>query len=306
MKFDVIVMGGINVDLLVHVQQYPPYGTNVPAQSLEINVGGKGANQAVAVVKQHVCTTLIGSIGADQWGQQALDSLTQNNILPDQVVIKSTAATGTAVAVVDQTGENTLMVVLGANLALTRDDILTVMQDLEANIFLTNLETSRESVLTALQLAHKKGMYIIVDPAPASSYFPEVLQYADLVTPNKEETQQITGIPVENFAEAQKAAYLITQKGVPKAIVKLGSLGSVLYEASTQHFTIIPATPVQAVNTVGAGDTFAGVLAANLVQDPDNLVSAIKTASKAAALKVARSGGQAAIPTQEEIAQFSI
>lgn len=306
MKFDVIVMGGINVDLLVHVQQYPPYGTNVPAQSLEINVGGKGANQAVAVVKQHVRTNLIGSIGADQWGQQALDSLTQNNILPDQVVIKSTAATGTAVAVVDQTGENTLMVVLGANLALTRDDIITVMQDLEASIFLTNLETSRESVLTALQLAHKKGMYTIVDPAPASSYFPEVLQYADLVTPNKEETQQITGIPVENFAEAQKAAYLITQKGVPKAIVKLGSLGSVLYEASTQHFTIIPATPVQAVNTVGAGDTFAGVLAANLVQDPDNLVSAIKTASKAAALKVARTGGQAAIPTQEEIAQFSI
>lgn len=306
MKFDVIVMGGINVDLLVHVQQYPPYGTNVPAQSLEINVGGKGANQAVAVVKQHVRTTLIGSIGSDQWGQQALDSLTQNNILPDQVVIKSTAATGTAVAVVDQTGENTLMVVLGANLALTRDDILTVMQDLEASIFLTNLETSRESVLTALQLAHKKGMYTIVDPAPASSYFPEVLQYADLVTPNKEETQQITGIPVENFAEAQKAAYLITQKGVPKAIVKLGSLGSVLYEASTQHFTIIPATPVQAVNTVGAGDAFAGVLAANLVQDPDNLVSAIKTASKAAALKVARTGGQAAIPTQKEIAQFSI
>ncbi|MFC0291118.1 ribokinase [Bombilactobacillus bombi] len=303
-NLDVIVMGAINMDILVHVDQYPKYGANVPAKNLEINVGGKGSNQAVAVAKQHVNQTLIGSIGNDDFGKQILSSLENSGVKTDHLIIKDDVQTGTAVAAVDNTGENTFMVVLGANNSITSSDIDAAMKNLNAKVFLVNLETSQESVLAALKIAKSKDMYIVLDPAPENSYFEESLKYADVVTPNKQETERITGVKVETIADGKKAAKIIANKGVKNVIVKLGESGNVLYESEKDLFTIIKATRVKAVNTVGAGDTFAGVLSAHLAKNPNNLVEAIEIASKAAAIKVSRSGGHEAIPTLEEINQF--
>ena len=211
--------------------------------------------------------------------------------------------TGIAVAVVDKTGENTFMVILGANNALKKNEIQEVMEPLNGKIFLLNLETSQESVLAALQEAKRKEMYIILDPAPEGSYFEEAINYADLVTPNRQETEKITGIEVKGVEDAKKAAKWIANKGVKDIVVKLGSEGNLLYESKKDKFTFIKATKVKAVNTVGAGDTFAGVLAARLAKKVD-LISAVEFASKAAAIKVSRAGGQASIPTEEEVENF--
>ena len=124
-----------------------------------------------------------------------------------------------------------------------------------------------------------------------------------MVTPNRQETEKITGIEVKGVEDAKKAAKWIANKGVKDIVVKLGSEGNLLYESKKDKFTFIKATKVKAVNTVGAGDTFAGVLAARLAKKVD-LISAVEFASKAAAIKVSRAGGQASIPTEEEVENF--
>ncbi|GEQ49139.1 ribokinase [Tetragenococcus koreensis] len=304
MDLDVIVMGAINMDMYVHVDDFPKYGENIQAKELDQKVGGKGSNQAVTVAKQGVNQALIGTVGNDDFGKQILDSLSQQGVKTDYIVNKDDTQTGIAVAVVDHTGENTFMVILGANMALKAEEVEQAMEPLEGKIFLLNLETSQESVLAALKMAKKKKMYVVLDPAPEGSYFEEALQYADLVTPNQQETERITGMSVNTVDDAKKAAKWIADQGVSDVIVKLGSEGSVLYESQKDHFTIIEATRVKAINTVGAGDIFAGVLASKLAKEPDDLVAAAKLASKASALKVSRPGGQDGIPTKEELDQL--
>lgn len=304
MDLDVIVMGAINMDMYVHVDDFPKYGENIQAKELDQKVGGKGSNQAVTVAKQGVNQALIGTVGNDDFGKQILDSLSQQGVKTDYIVNKDDTQTGIAVAVVDHTGENTFMVILGANMALKAEEVEQAMEPLEGKIFLLNLETSQESVLAALKMAKKKKMYVVLDPAPEGSYFEEALQYADLVTPNQQETERITGISVNTVDDAKKAAKWIADQGVSDVIVKLGSEGSVLYESQKDRFTIIEATRVKAINTVGAGDIFAGVLASKLAKESDDLVAAAKLASKASALKVSRPGGQDGIPTKEELDQL--
>lgn len=304
MDLDVIVMGAINMDMYVHVDDFPKYGENIQAKELDQKVGGKGSNQAVTVAKQGVNQALIGTVGNDDFGKQILDSLSQQGVKTDYIVNKDDTQTGIAVAVVDHTGENTFMVILGANMALKAEEVEQAMEPLEGKIFLLNLETSQESVLAALKMAKKKKMYVVLDPAPEGSYFEEALQYADLVTPNQQETERITGMSVNTVDDAKKAAKWIADQGVSDVIVKLGSEGSVLYESQKDHFTIIEATRVKAINTVGAGDIFAGVLASKLAKEPDDLVAAAKLASKASAIKVSRPGGQEGIPTKEELDQL--
>lgn len=304
MDLDVIVMGAINMDMYVHVDDFPKYGENIQAKELDQKVGGKGSNQAVTVAKQGINQALIGTVGNDDFGKQILGSLSQQGVKTDYIVNKDDTQTGIAVAVVDHTGENTFMVILGANMALKAEEVEQAMEPLEGKIFLLNLETSQESVLAALKMAKKKKMYVVLDPAPEGSYFEEALQYADLVTPNQQETERITGMSVNTVDDAKKAAKWIADQGVSDVIVKLGSEGSVLYESQKDHFTIIEATRVKAINTVGAGDIFAGVLASKLAKEPDDLVAAAKLASKASALKVSRPGGQDGIPTKEELDQL--
>lgn len=304
MDLDVVVMGAINMDMYVNVKDFPKYGENIQAKSLEQKIGGKGSNQAVAVAKQGVKQVLIGSVGNDDFGQQITEKLEQQGVKTNSVIKKDNVQTGIGVAVVDETGENTFMVILGANEALEAKEVEQTFEPLDGKVFLLNLETSQESVLAALKIAKKKGMYVVLDPAPEGSYFEEALQYADLVTPNRQETERITGLTVESQDDARQAAKWIAAKGVPNVIVKLGTEGNVLYESGKDKFTFIESTEVKAINTVGAGDTFAGVIAAQLAQKPGDIEGATRLASKAAAIKVSRPGGQESIPTAEEVDKF--
>lgn len=305
MNFDVIVMGSINMDMLVFVNNFPKFGENVVANGMEVLAGGKGSNQAVAVAKQDVKHAFLGAVGTDDFGNQMLEILDNKGVETKYIIRKENVPTGTAVGIVDQSGENTFMGILGANMAITEKDIQTSFAPLESKILLLQMETSKESVMTALKIAKEKGMYVILDPAPEGCFFEEALGYADLVTPNKQETEKITGIKIVNLEDAKKAARIIADTGVTNVIVKLGGEGSVLFESEKDAFTVIEAKKVTAINTVGAGDTFAGVLAAVLSKDKQDLVRAIKIATQASALKVSRPGGQDAIPTKEELSNYT-
>lgn len=304
MGYDVVVMGSINMDILVFVNEFPKFSENIVAKGMVTHAGGKGANQAVAVAKQGVNHAFIGAIGNDDFGKQMQEILAAKGVDTDHLIIKKDSQTGTAVGILDQTGENTFLGILGANMAVTANEVEKSLAPVEGKIFLLQMETSKESVLAALRMAKAKGMYVILDPAPEGCFFEEALSYADLVTPNSQETEKITGIKIVTAEDARKAARIIAEKGVQNVIVKMGSQGSLLYESEKDQFTFVEAKKVKAVDTVGAGDTFAGVLASVLSENLANLHHAIKVATQASALKVSREGGQEAIPTKEELVQY--
>lgn len=304
MKYDVVVMGSINMDILVFVNDFPNFSENVVAKGMVTQAGGKGANQAVAVAKQGVTYAFLGAIGNDDFGTQMKRILSDKGVDISHLIIKKDVPTGAAVGIVDHTGENTFLGSLAANMAITSVEIKNSFESIEGNIFLLQMETSKESILTALEAAKNKNMYIILDPAPEGCFFEEALGYADLVTPNSHETEKITGIKVESIEDAKKAAKIIADKGVPNVIVKMGSKGSLLFESKKDHYTFVEAKKVKTIDTVGAGDTFAGVLASVLSENPESLHYAMKVATQASALKVSREGGQDAIPTRKELMQF--
>lgn len=301
MYYNVIVMGSINMDMFVYVDKFPNLGDNTVAKSSEIHLGGKGSNQAIAVAKQNVPHAFIGAVGNDGAANQMIDMLKQFGVNTDYIIRKDNTQTGACVAIIDKNGSNTPIGILGANMAITAAEIKEVFSKIEGGSFLLQMETSKESVITALKEAKKKNMFIILDPAPEGLFFEEALAYADLVTPNKNETERIVGFKIATLDDAIKAAKKIATFGVKNVIVKLGDKGSVVFESESDTITYVEACKVKAVNTIGAGDTFAGVLASILSEKKMDLLEAVKIATKASAMKISRSGGPEVIPTRDEL-----
>lgn len=300
-KYDLAVLGSINLDIMVTVGQYPAYGDTVLAKRIEMLPGGKGANQAVTAAKLGKRTAFIGVVGDDSAGRQMVENLVSYGI-EDRFIQKTVAyGTGTFVPIVDSQGENTMVGTLGANQALNSDFVITCLDEIEADVLLLQMETSAESILAAMKKAKEKGMTVILDPAPAERFDVEALQYADIITPNVQETYSITGICVTDIDTAIEVAKKLESMGVKKSIIKMGSEGNVLYQDG--QVVVIPALSVKAQNTVGAGDTFVAALACAYSSSPD-LEKAVQYGNIAAELKVSRAGGQNGIPTHEEIEAY--
>lgn len=298
MSFDVAVMGSINLDVKVLVEQYPNYAETSSAKSIEMLPGGKGSNQAVAIAKLGGNVAFVGAVGDDSAGKQMIDNLEKQNVDTTNIYRSTEEGTGTFVIMLDDKGENTMVGTLGANNTLKKEEVETVIESIDVPVLLLQMETSKESIDGALSKAKEKGMFIILDPAPANGYFEEALSYADCVTPNQQETEKITGIKVTNKEEALEAAKIISEKGAKSVIIKMGSNGNLIYKEG--QTTFVEAHKVKAVDTVGAGDTFAGALALHYSKN-ENLVEAVKFANAAAAVKVSRLGGHEATPTIEEV-----
>lgn len=300
-KYDIVVLGSINMDIMVTVSRFPQYGETVFARTIHMTPGGKGANQATAVARQGRKQLFLGAVGDDSSGRQLLQELKANGVDTAHILVDADHGTGTFVPIVDDDGENTMVGTLGANSTIGSDYIEKVLGAVEAEVLLLQMETSRESILTAMRKAKEKGMYVVLDPAPADGYFPEALELADLVTPNQQETERITGVTVINEETALEAAQKLEKLGVPNSVIKMGVHGNLVYQAG--KVDIVPAHKVKVVNTVGAGDTFVAALVSNYVETKD-LVSAVEFGNTAAAIKISRGTGQASIPTADEVASF--
>lgn len=298
---DVVVLGSINLDIMVNVSNYPKYGDTVTAQKIQMLPGGKGANQAVAVVKQDSTMAFIGAVGNDGAGKQMIDNLRENGIETDYIYIDPVIGTSTFVPIVDEGGENTMMGTLGANISLTEKFVNDTLDQIDAKVLLLQMETSEESVFAAMKKAKEKGMYVVLDPAPADGFRPAALQYADVITPNQQETERITGIKVVDKDSALEAAAVLEALGVHNAVIKMGAGGNIVYQSGKVDF--VPSLKVTAINTVGAGDTFAGALASEYARCGD-LVQAVKYGNATAGLKVSRGSGQSSIPTRKEVEAY--
>ncbi|BAZ37460.1 ribokinase [Calothrix sp. NIES-4101] len=291
----VIVFGSINIDLVATAPRLPVAGETLMGRDFFKAPGGKGANQAVAVARLGITTYMIGRVGAHSFGAELITSLQNSGVRTENVSIEATASSGVAVIIVDDTGENQIIVIPGANGLVDKEDVERLSNLLpRAKALLLQFEVPMATVVAAARAAHQAGVKVILDPAPVQLDVPEELySLVDIMTPNEVEARQLVGFPVEDKESAAKAAEILLARGVKCAIIKLGAKG--VYCASDKECFFIPAFPVQAIDTTAAGDAFSGGLAAAIASDL-SLHDCVTWGAAAGAIAATKPGAQPSLP----------
>ena len=296
----ILVIGSLNMDLAVEVDHIPEVGETILSSSFGAAPGGKGANQACAVGRLVGGCAFIGAVGNDGYGKILQESLQNFRVDTKGLITKPEKATGMAVVMVNKEGNNSIVVVPGANGALTPQDI-EGHQNLveESELLVMQLEIPLETVLYAAKLAKSLGKTVILDPAPVPENFPEELyRYIDILKPNETELGMLTGISdVTNHLE--EAAEVIRNRGGKDLVVTLGEKG-VFLASKVYGIRRIPAVKVKAVDTTAAGDAFTAALAYQLLEGR-GLLEAAEFANLVSAMVVTRKGAQSSIPSMEEV-----
>lgn len=298
----IVIVGSYNVGLFLKGDRLPEGGETVIADSFFESGGGKGSNQALAAAAMGAPVRFVGCIGEDKYGRDALELYARRGINSDLVRTDPAMHTGISIILIDGAGRNMISVAPGANLNLTPANIDACESSLRAAGRVGfQLENRPETVFHGLRRCHEWGVSTFLDPAPAVRLPEDLYPCIDLIKPNETEATVLTGIEVTDQASAIRAGRWLRERGVGRALVTLGAQGSVLVGPEGEvHFS----TPkVNAVDTTGAGDTFAGALLARLdagVALPD----AIHFASAAAAISTTRIGVVDAIPTAAAVEAF--
>jgi ribokinase len=286
----VLVAGSINVDIVVHAERLPGRGETVAGGRLERTGGGKGANQAIAAARAGAAVTLAGAVGDDDLGADALAELSAEAVDVGAVRRLAGVATGVALIVVDAAGDNQIAVASGANHEVTAADVRAGARVSAGGAVgrlgcvLASFELLDEPVLAAARIAREAGCPLVVNPAPARPLEPALRELRPIVTPNRTEAAELTGEPDPEAAARTLAALT----GAP-VVVTLGEQGALVQDgAGAAH---VPAPAVRAVDTTGAGDTFNGVLAAELARGSE-LRAAVAAAVVAASESVTRRGAR--------------
>ncbi len=310
----ILVLGSLNLDFVVRCDTRPHPGETVIGSDLQIHPGGKGANQAVAAGRAGGKVSMAGRVGDDGFSGYLKDSLTESKVSHHLVFETPQVWTGSAVITVDRLGENSIVVVPGANGRVVPDDVGRFFGKIEEfeqgdgvpfNTLLLQLEIPLVSVIRAIQMAHQKGLSVMLDPAPAPSPGRElprsIMPLVDVFMPNQHEAAIVTGRPVHDVKSGVRAAGDLLKAGVKRAVVTLGEMGVVAAEGGRVWH--VPAFKVNAIDTTAAGDTFAGALAVALGEGLA-LEPACTFASAAAAISVTREGAQPSMPYRNEIDSF--
>jgi ribokinase len=295
---EILVVGSINMDLAVRCPHIPVPGETILGQSLVESPGGKGANQAVAAGRLGGRVAMIGCLGRDAYGR-TLRGLLRADGVADDYLLERGERSGVALIEVGAAGENSIVVVPGANALLQPEDVERAFAAAPAaRVLLLQLEIPLETVCSAAALARARGLMVILDPAPARPLPDSLLVDVDLLLPNQGEAAVLAGLPVGTREEALAAAQRLRARGVRSVLVKLGADGVLLpAEAGGGH---VPGRRVTAVDSTGAGDTLAGALAVALMEGK-TLPEAVAFANAAAALSTTRPGAQAAVPARAEV-----
>lgn len=297
----IIVVGSINIDVTGYLDRLPRPGETLHGERYTIGLGGKGANQAAAAARLGSVVTMIGRVGNDPFGDTALDALGTFGIDTASIRRDTQNATGIALIGVDRQGENMIVVIGGANMALDESDLeRTRAQFTTAKVLLTQREVPMAVTLLAAERARAAGAIAIHDPAPAPAggLRNEALHAYDIVTPNESEAEALLGFRPDNEADARRAAQALIARGARNAIVKLGARGA--YVAGPNVDLFVPPFRVASVDSVAAGDCFNGGLADALARGL-KLVEAVRFAAACGALATTRYGAAASAPTRAEV-----
>ncbi|MHA1146974.1 MAG: ribokinase [Promethearchaeota archaeon] len=304
----VLIIGSSNMDLNIYSKKLPLPGETVTGGTFKQFLGGKGANQAVASVRSGAETIFIGKIGMDAYGDQMIEQLTKEGIDTNHIIRDAEVASGIAFIMIDEQGENMISVAPGANFNMTPEEV-RANSDLirSANVIVVQMEIPIKTISEIYKIASRGTTIKILNPAPLKKIPPETLKNIDIIIPNEGELTQLHWLcgynelqHVEGREKIIKASKDITTLGLKTIITTLGNKGCLIYNGVNDEIIEIPAFKVEAIDTVGAGDCFNGVLASKLCQG-EALVDAVKYAIAAASIAVTRKGAQASMPYKEEI-----
>jgi ribokinase len=291
-----VVVGSLNMDLVVRSPRFPAPGETVIGGAFQAVPGGKGSNQAVAAARLGAQVAMIGRVGPDAYGSELIEGLVAAGIDHSHVHRDPETATGVALIVVTDRGENSIVVAPGANLRLSPADVDRAEATIaSAQTLLLQLESPIETVHRAAQVARSHGVRVILNPAPARALPAELLALVDVLIPNESEAAILAGDSVDNRADAEAAAAGLLRLGIETVILTLGSQGSLL--AGRDMVQRYPPYDVEPVDTTAAGDAFVGGLAVALTEG-QSLPDAVRWGNAAGALAATKPGAQPSLPTR--------
>ncbi|HIW72023.1 MAG TPA: ribokinase [Candidatus Levilactobacillus faecigallinarum] len=296
----VTVLGSLNVDTTLRLARMPQPGETLSTENKSSAAGGKGANQAVAAARAGATTRFIGKVGNDEAGRFMVESLGNDGIDTSAIVTDKTVGTGSAFILLDEAGQNSILVYGGSNQQIKAEEVLAVEDEIaKADFLIAQFETPQAATLAAFTVAKQHGVTTILNPAPAAAIDPAILKVTDLVVPNETESAVLTGIEVTDVASMDANADKFREMGVKNLIITVGSKGA--YYNTTDGSGFVPAFKVKAVDTTAAGDTFIGALSSQLKPDLSNIETALTFAQRASSLTVQGLGAMPSIPTLAEI-----
>lgn len=289
---NIAVVGSTNMDLVYRVPHIVKAGETLHSTKHELFFGGKGANQAVTAGQLGANVHFIGNVGTDDFGEQIIQNLQEKGV--QTTAIQKVGLTGQAIIQVTDSGENAIVLFPGANFLVTAEQVQEAKEQIEtSHVLLLQLEIPMPIVELAADIAYKKDVQIILNPAPAQKINDSLLSKVSILTPNETELEVLTGLKTETDDDLFEACSFLLQKGVGAIVVTLGSKG-VYYMTQHEHGRI-QANQVDAKDTTGAGDAFNGALVVGLCRG-DSLKDSILYASSVAAFVVTQMGAQPTIP----------
>ena len=299
----ILVIGSLNMDFSIKTPKMPVPGETIIGESFHLNPGGKGANQAFAIGKLGADVSMLGMVGNDEYAKLLKQNLESVNVNTQGIIEQNNTSTGVAFVTVDSNGENSIIVISGANEKVNTefiDENINLIDD--ADIIVMQLEIPVDVVTYVARIAKEKNKLVVLDPAPARADLPdELFSYVDIMKPNETELSILTGVDTSNDDNIIKAGKSLVEKGVKNVIVSLGGRGSILVNKDyNKKFNSLGLTPI---DTTAAGDSFTAALVSYLASDK-SLEEAIQFGHVVSSIVITKKGAQESIPSLEEVRLF--
>jgi len=295
----ICVVGSANMDLLSRVPRLPRMSETLVGSAFHMGCGGKGSNQAAMAAKLGAQVTMVVKLGRDPLGEITFQNYKNLGIDVSYVYWDEKHFSGVAPIFVDEQGNNSIVIVPGANMALTPREVAEAKDTIRAaDVIVCQLESPIDCTLEAFKIAKSADIPTILNPAPAMLLPDELFSLSDIVVPNEIEAESLTGMPISTLKDIEDAAKKLISRGPRTVIITLGENGALL--ATHEMVTHIPARKVSVVDTTGAGDAFVGSLACFLGEGQP-LEKAVRNANVVASVSVTKTGTQVSFPTRDEV-----